>query len=209
MDYTPYVKAAKTRVSGDPAHDFLHVQRVYENGGRILQHEGAREEVVRTAILLHELFNYPKGHPDSHMSGDVCAEHAARVLEEHGFPSEDRENVLDCIRNHSFSKGIVPSTLEGKIVQDADRLDAIGAIGIARCFSSCAEMGRPFYQPEDPFSEGRTPNDKAFGIDHFYVKLLRIADGMHTETARHIALERTKFMRVYLDQLQAELAGQG
>jgi uncharacterized protein len=207
MDYTPYIEAAKRAASADPAHDFLHVQRVYENARLILQIEEADEEVVLTAILLHELFNYPKGHPESSKSGDVCAEKAEAVLREEGFPESKIPDVLDCIRNHSFSKGVTPSTIEGKIVQDADRLDAIGAIGIARCFATCSEMGRPFYEPNDPLSRKRQPDDKEYGIDHFYIKLLRIADGLHTETVRRIASGRTHFMEQFLARMEAEIQG--
>lgn len=207
MDYGPYFAAAQAHTASDPAHDMLHVQRVFENAQRILCTERANEVVVLTAILLHELFNYPKGHPDSHQSGDVCAAHADQVLRAHAFPEEWREHVLDCIRNHSFSKGVVPSTLEGKVVQDADRLDSIGAVGIARCFATCAEMGRPFYNLTDPFCHNRQANDKEFGIDHFYLKLLKIEERLHTATARSLARERSQFMRQYLQQLEGELAG--
>lgn len=207
MDYTPFIETAKREALTDPAHDFLHVQRVYDNARHILKIEKADEEVVLTAVLLHELFNYPKGHPESYRSGDVCAEKAEEVLGEHSFPSEKIPHVLDCIRNHSFSKGVTPSTIEGKIVQDADRLDAIGAIGIARCFATCQEMGRPFYEQADPMSRNREPNDKLYGIDHFFIKLLNIADRLHTDTARQIAAERTGFMKHYLEQLDAEIKG--
>lgn len=209
MDYTPYMEIAKREAASDPAHDFLHVQRVYENARLILKTQQADEEVVLTAVLLHELFNYPKGHPESHRSGDVCAEKAAVVLREQGFPEEKIPHVLDCIRNHSFSKGAVPDTMEGKIVQDADRLDAIGAIGIARCFATCSAMGRPFYHPADPLAKNRPPNDKEYGIDHFFIKLLRIADGMHTSAAREIVQQRTRFMEQFLRQLELEITGEG
>ncbi|WP_051330831.1 HD domain-containing protein [Aneurinibacillus terranovensis] len=205
MDYTPYIETAKREASVDPAHDFLHVQRVYNHAKLLLQTEQADEDVVLVSVLLHELFNYPKGHPESHLSGDVCAERAEVVLHEQGFPAEKIPHVLDCIRNHSFSKGVMPATIEGKLVQDADRLDSLGAIGIARCFATCAEMERPFYEPGDPFSRKRKPNDKEYGLDHFYVKLLKIADRMHTEAGRRIAKERTRFMELYLSQLKQEI----
>lgn len=207
MDFSPFIKIAEKESSADPAHDFLHVQRVYENARLILQSVPADEEVVLTAVLLHELFNYPKGHPDSSRSGDVCAEKAEPYLQELGFPNDKIPFVLDCIRNHSFSKGVVPSTIEGKIVQDADRLDSLGAIGIARCFATCAEMGRPFYDPEDPLSKRRDPDDKQFGVDHFFVKLLHIQDRMHTDEARQIAQQRTRYMEEFLQQFEAEING--
>ncbi len=113
--------------------------------------------------------------------------------------------VAYAIRVHPFSRGVVPSTLEAKILQDADRLDAIGAIGIARTFATCAEMGRPFYCAEDPFCRGRESDDKAWGLDHFYRKLLTIQATMNTEAGRRRAADRSAFLRTYLEQLEREL----
>lgn len=198
---------ALSRIAGaEPAHDALHVARVMASARRIAAAEGADVDVCATAALLHELFNYPKSHPESSRSGDVCAEHAAALLREHGYEDSFINRVAYCIRVHSFSRGIFPETLEAKVLQDADRLDAIGAIGIARCFATSADMKRPFYAPDDPFCRTRAPDDKQWGLDHFYRKLLRIGDGMHTAMARAIAGERIVFMRAFLDQLAREIA---
>jgi uncharacterized protein len=208
--FAPLRAAALARIAGaEPAHDALHVERVMASARRIAAAEGADVDVCVTAALLHELFNYPKSHPDSPRSGDVCAEHAVAMLREHGFDATFIERVAYCIRVHSFSRGVMPETLEAKVLQDADRLDAIGAIGIARCFATSADMKRPFYAPDDPFCRARSPDDKQWGIDHFYKKLLRIGDGLHTATARGMAAERIAFMRAYLDQLEREVAGAG
>lgn len=197
---------AEARAEGaGPAHDFFHVLRVTENARRIGEAEGARLDVVVPAALLHELFNHPKGHPESHRSGDVCAEHAEIVLRDEGCPAELIGPICACIRDHAFSKGVVPQDIEGKVVQDADRIDAIGAIGIARCLATCAEMGRPFYAPSDPFCREREPDDKAWGIDHFYKKLLKIPDILHTRTARVMAAERVAVMQAFLLQLEREV----
>ena len=198
---------ALSRIAGaEPAHDALHVARVMASARRIAAAEGADIDVCVTAAMLHELFNYPKSHPESSRSGDVCAAHAAALLREHGWDEPFIARVAYCIRVHSFSRGIVPETLEAKVLQDADRLDAIGAIGIARCFATSADMKRPFYAPDDPFCRAREPDDKQWGIDHFYRKLLRIGDGLHTATARALGEERIAFMRAYLDQLEREVA---
>jgi uncharacterized protein len=206
MSFARLQEAALARVAGaEPAHDALHVQRVMANARRIAAAEGADVDVCVTAALLHELFNYPKNHPESSRSGDVCAEHATALLREHGYDEGFTARVAYCIRVHAFSRGILPETLEGKVLQDADRLDAIGAIGIARCFATSADMKRPFYAPDDPFCRAREPDDKQWGLDHFYRKLLRIGDGLHTATARAMAAERIDFMRAYLAQLEREL----
>jgi uncharacterized protein len=205
MDYEPYLKVAMERAQDDPAHDKLHVQRVFANAKRILQNESADDEIVLTAVLLHELFNYPKNHPLRHESGNVCADHAAVILQEYDFPAHKADAVLHCIRNHSFSSGRKPETLEQAIVQDADRLDAIGAIGVARCFSTCATMQRPFYHEQEPVPIQSEADDQEYGLDHFYKKLFLLAERMHTRTARHLAEERTRFMQLYVNQLVSEI----
>jgi uncharacterized protein len=196
---------ARARATDEPAHDFAHVLRVTENACRIAEVERAELDVVVPAALLHELFNYPKSHPDSHRSGDVCAEHAAVVLQAENVSPRLIERIATCIREHPFSRGTEPRTLEGRILQDADRLDAIGAIGIARCMATCAEMKRPFYSPEDPFCRTREPSDKEWGIDHFFKKLLRIPDALHTRAARELASPRLAMMNAFLAQLEREI----
>jgi uncharacterized protein len=188
-----------------PAHDFLHVRRVVDTARRIAEAEGADHAVVVPAALLHELFNHPKGHPESHLSGEVCAEHARVVLVAEGCAQDLVEPICEAIRVHPFSRGILPGTIEGRVLQDADRLDAIGAIGIARCFATCAEMGRPLYASDDPFCRTRLPDDKSWGLDHFYKKLLLIPEQLHTKTARAMADSRVETMRAFLASLQNEL----
>jgi uncharacterized protein len=201
-------KIAESRSTGSgPAHDFLHVTRVTETARRIGLAEGANLDVVVPAALLHELFNYPKGHPQSHLSGELCAEQAVDVLRQNDCQPHLIDPIRECIRIHAFSRGVVPETIEGKVLQDADRLDSIGAIGIARCFATSAEMAVPFYQPDDPFCRSREPDDKRWGLDHFYRKLLRISDGLHTATARAIAGDRIWIMETFLAQLKQEILG--
>ncbi|MBW2524937.1 MAG: HD domain-containing protein [Deltaproteobacteria bacterium] len=196
---------ARSRAGSDPAHDWLHVRRVEHGAERIARAEGARVDVVCAAAVLHELFSYPKGHPDSHLSGQRCAEQAAELMRAEGMDEENVLAVAECIRVHPFSAGIVPQQLEAQVLQDADRLDAIGAIGVARCFATCAQMGRPFYAEEDPLARGRPHDDKRFGLDHFHLKLLRLAEQMHTATGRVLAAERHGFLEVFLEQLGREI----
>ncbi len=203
-------EAARAALAGrPPAHDALHVARVERLARAIAASEGARVDVVAAAAVLHELVNLPKDHPDSARSGDLCAEAASRVLDAHGVERGDRDAVVACIRDHAFSKGARPTTLEVAVLQDADRLDAIGAIGVARAFATCSEMGRPFYSEDDPFCRAREPDDKAFGLDHFFRKLLRIEERLTTATARRIAGPRTAFLRAFLGALDGEITGAG
>lgn len=201
-------EVARARCEGaDAAHDFLHVHRVLHLSRVIAEAEGANVEIATTAALLHELFNHPKGHPESHRSAELCAEHAAALLRDIAAPDVFREAVCGAIRTHSFSAGLEPETLEAAVLQDADRLDALGAIGVARCFATCAAMARPFYADEDPFCESREPDDKLWGVDHFYRKLLKLEGKMNTDTGRAMAKSRTEFLRTYLTQLRGEIAG--
>jgi uncharacterized protein len=193
----------------EPAHDYSHVLRVAANARAIATAEGARVEIAVAAALLHELFNHPKDHPESALSGDVCAEHALVVLRDEAWPEADAQAVAYCIRVHSFSRGLPAETLEAKVLQDADRLDAIGAIGVARCFATCAAMKRPFYDPADPLCERRPPDDKLWGVDHFYRKLLKIPSTLNTASGRAMAGERARFMESYLLQLKAEVDASG
>jgi uncharacterized protein len=205
-DFPRLRAAAEAKAANrEPSHDFLHVLRVTENARRIGAAEGADLGVVLPAALLHELFNYPKGHPDSHLSGERCAEEAAALLRAEGFEPARIDAIAYCIRVHPFSRGIRPETLEGRVLQDADRLDSIGAIGVARCFATTADMRRPFYDPADPFCRARAPDDKLWGLDHFYRKLLKIPEGLYTPTARAMAAERARFLEAFLAQLASEI----
>jgi uncharacterized protein len=188
-----------------PAHDFLHVLRVVKNCEQLLQTERADANVTLTAALLHELFNYPKNHPDSARSGDVCAERAEALLLSEKRDALFARKVSEAIRSHAFSKGQAAGSIEAAILQDADRLDALGAIGIARCMATTSEMARAFYNPEDPFCKNREPNDKLWGIDHFYKKLLKLPERMNTPSGLALAETRVKVLEQYLKDLATEL----
>ena len=201
--------AREAALTAEAAHDFGHVQRVAANARLIAEAEGADLGVVLPAALLHELVSLPKDHPDSPRSGVLCAERAVDVLRRENYPEGQIEAIAYCIRVHPFSLGVVPETLEARVLQDADRLDALGAIGIARCFAVGADMKRPFYDPDDPFCQARAPDDKRWTLDHFYKKLLRLPDALHTEAARGMARERAAFIEAFLVQLGREIEGAG
>lgn len=135
-----------------PAHDFQHLLRVYRNAEMISRKEGGADlDIVLAATLLHDLVVYPKGSTKTINSADESAEIAKKILSEYKwYPAEKIEKVVDVIRIHSHTKKLTPSTMEGKILQDADRLDAIGAIGIARTFSVGGSENRSLYNPKDP-----------------------------------------------------------
>ena len=113
--------------------------------------------------------------------------------------------ISDAIRDHSFSQNKTPESIVGKILQDADRLDAIGAIGIARVFATGGSLKRPFYNIDDPFCKTRKPNDKTWTVDHFYQKLLKLESLMNTKSGKVEAKKRTKVLKEFLNQLKQEV----
>ena len=121
------------------------------------------------------------------------------------FTSEEIQIVSDAIRDHSFSRGKTPNTIEGKILQDADRLDAIGAIGIARVFAVSGSEKRPFYSKDDPFCKNHIPDDSIWALDHFYKKLLKIESLMNTKSGKSEAKKRTKVLKGFLLDLKREI----
>ena len=199
-------KLKKMLEGRDPAHDFYHIMRVYKNAELIGLHEGSNMEILLTAVLLHDLVVYPKGSNRSFKSSDESADLAENILLSHGYPQDQINQISSCIRAHGYSKRLVPESLEGRILQDADRLDALGAIGIARTFSVGGSQNRTFYNANDPFCRSdRELDDIQWTLDHFQAKLLKLKDMMHTRTAKKIAQQRTKFMTLFIRQLQKEI----
>lgn len=127
------------------------------------------------------------------------------MLERLRYPVEFYADIAHAVETHSFSANLAPRTLEAKVVQDADRLDGLGAIGIARCFATAGLLKRAFYSEKDPFCESRLPVDAEFTIDHFYQKLFRTAASLQTATARKMGEDRVTAMRDYLAQLALEI----
>lgn len=189
----------------DPAHDFEHVMRVYNNAKRLARMEKIRPRLVLAAASLHDIVSYPKSDPRSKNSSVESAEMAREILPEYGYGSDEIETIAGAIRDHSFSRGTVPESMTGKILQDADRLDAMGAIGIARTFSVGGAERRQFYNRKDTFCSTRTPDDKRWTLDHFYAKLLLLEKKMNTKSARIEAKRRARIMRLYLDNLKEEI----
>jgi uncharacterized protein len=191
--------------ANDPAHDLAHVQRVVANARTLMAEEGAEPAVVIPAAWLHDCVVLPKDSQRRSQASRLAATAATDFLGAQGYPSEFLPAIHHAIETHSFSAGISPLTLEAKVVQDADRLDAMGAIGIARCLMLGGLMGKPLYDGDEPFPESRTPDDSRNTLDHFYVKLLKLVDMMQTPAGRREGRRRTQFMRVYLAELGREL----
>ena len=193
------------RKASDSAHDFQHVIRVYKNAKKICKKENANEKLVLSAALLHDIVSYPKSDKRSKLSSMESAIESKKILKKYNFSLEEIQIISDAIRDHSFSRNKTPATIEGKILQDADRLDALGAIGIARVFAVGGFEKRSFYSVQDPFCKNRLPKDKIWTLDHFYRKLLKLESLMNTKSGRIEAKKRTKVLKDFLIQLKKEI----
>ncbi len=162
-------------------------------------------QVLLLAALLHDVGSEKKNITEQGGSGDPGKRMVGAFLKAVGLEEAARVKVQYAVDVHRFSKGIVPVTLEAKILQDADRLDAIGAIGIARVFLTGGALGRELYSPDDPFCRAREPDDRKWNLDHFFKKLLKLEAGMHTKSAKRLAAERTALLKRYLHDLEAEI----
>ena len=191
---------------GDPAHDRQHIERVVSNTRLLAEVEGLALDILLPAAYLHDCVHIAKDSPRRSQASRITADHAVAFLREQDYPAEHLESIHHAIEAHSFSAKITPRTIEAKVLQDADRIDALGAVGLSRCLMLGGHMGSQLFNPEDPFCENREPNDAAFCVDHFYAKLLGLKDTMQTEAGKELASKRTKFLTEFLDQLRKEIA---
>lgn len=189
----------------DGAHDINHLNRVWQAAQKLLaDYPQADAMVVQAACYLHDLVNLPKNHPDRTQASRMAAQRACEKMEAAGFPLEKLEGVRHSIAAHSFSAGIVPRTIEAKIIQDADRLDALGAVGLARLFYTAGRMGSAFAHPADPLGQNRELDDKTYALDHIEVKLAKLPSSMQTEAGRRLGEERLAWLRSFRDDFVAE-----
>ncbi|NLQ18252.1 HD domain-containing protein [Marinomonas sp. M1K-6] len=189
----------------DVAHDLAHIARVVKVAKQLALEENADLAVVLPAAYLHDCVSLPKNHPERHLASTLAADKAIGFLASIDYPDEYHHAIHHAIRAHSFSANITPESLEARIVQDADRLDALGAIGIARCMQVSGALNRALYSLDDPFCEVRETDDRRYSIDHFYHKLFRIANSLNTASARREGKKREGIMRDFLAQLRVEI----
>ena len=192
-------------MDNDPAHDFDHIMRVYANAEKITKKEKADKKLVLSAALLHDIVSYPKSSKRAKFSSIDSAKKSKIILKKYGFSEKEIIIVSDAIEDHSFSQNKTPETLEGKILPDADRLDALGAIGIARVFGTSGSLNRPFYNINDPFCTERSPDDNLWAVDHFFNKLLKLESLMNTKSGKIEAKKRTRVLKEFLKQLKTEI----
>ncbi|MBW9353685.1 phosphohydrolase [Citrobacter sp. EC_71] len=194
----------------DAAHDISHFRRVWKTSQKLSPDASVDWLVVLTACYFHDLVSLPKNHPDRHRSSVLAAQETRRMLRRDfpDFPQHSIPAVCHAIEAHSFSAKIAPETIEAKIVQDADRLEALGAIGLARVFAVSGALGVALFDAEDPFARQRGLDDKQYALDHFQTKLLTLPMTMQTEQGRHLAQHNADFLLTYMAKLSAELKGE-
>ncbi|WP_150766179.1 HD domain-containing protein [Pseudomonas fluorescens] len=191
--------------SEDGAHDLSHLQRVWNNARSLHAQEGGDLEVLLAAVLLHDCVAVEKSSPLRSRASMLAAQKASQVLTEIGWMSTKINTVAHAIEAHSFSASIAPNSLEAKIMQDADRLDALGMVGVARVFYVGGRLGRALYDPQDPEANQRDYDDKRFCLDHFQTKLLHLADGFQTATGQRLAQIRHDRLKGFLDLFKEEI----
>lgn len=196
----------------DGSHDLGHFQRVWRIAREIDRGEDHPADllILLAAAYFHDLVSLPKNHPDRKEASRLSAESAVRLLSTAwtDFPAEKLEGVRHAIHAHSFSAQVTPLTVEAKILQDADRMEAVGAIGLARVWYCAGQMQQSLFDPEDPLAKQRAPNDQRYALDHFQLKLLRLPALMNTATGRVMAESKAQYLREYMDRIVGEINGQ-
>ncbi|MDM8190623.1 HD domain-containing protein [Pseudomonas koreensis] len=191
--------------SDDGAHDLAHLQRVWHTARTLHATEGGDLEVLLAAVLLHDCVAVEKNSPLRSQASRLAADKASSVLKDMDWPREKTISVAHAIEAHSFSANIAPLTLEAKIVQDADRLDSLGMLGVARTFYVAGRMGSAIYDPQDPEAQHREYDDTRFCLDHFQTKLLHLAEGFQTATGQRLAWVRHQRLKDFMEQFKEEI----
>ncbi|WP_292040953.1 HD domain-containing protein [Massilia sp. UBA6681] len=194
---------------GDGAHDSAHLERVWRNAQALLAvHPQADALVVMAACYLHDLVNLPKNDPDRAQASTRSAQLARHQLAWMNFPPERLDAVAHAIEAHSFSANMAGNcaaeSLEAKIVQDADRLDGLGAVGLARMFYIAGRMGTSLAHPSDPLGSAREFDDRSYALDHIMVKLAKLPGMMQTEAGRALAEERLARLMAFREEFALE-----
>lgn len=204
-------QARRYYAAADPVHDFDHIRRVLALAERIGAEERADMEVLRAAVLLHDAAGATPEAAGRASHHEASAETARAVLQAEGWPADRIEAVLHCIRAHRFRGTEAPRTLEAKILFDCDKLDVLGAIGVARAMAYAALAGQPL--TGEPSARFKATGEKEPGEPHtpyheFLFKLGRVQDRLHTARARALAAERHRYLADYFERLRRETAGE-
>lgn len=196
---------------GELAHDRQHLLRVHRWALRLAAEAGADPDCAGATALVHDLVFVAKDSPERATGGERSAAAAPALLAAAGYRADEIAAIAEAVRTSSWSRGLAPTAALGRVLQDADRLDAIGVVGLMRNLACAQHMARPdggsgFYHPDDPLhdDEARALDDRRWATDHCFAKLLRLAAGMHTAGARAEAARRHAFLLAWLDELRRE-----
>lgn len=202
------IHLAFATAADDGAHDLNHLHRVWKTAQTLLEdYPDADRLIVLAACYLHDLVNLPKNDPERHLASRQAAVRACDEVGKLGFPADKLGGLAHAIEAHSFSAGIAPCTLEARIVQDADRLDALGAVGLARLYYTAGRMGSALAHPSDPLARERTLDDRTYALDHIEVKLATLPATMSTAAGRALGERRLAWLRAFRDDFVAEWGG--
>jgi uncharacterized protein len=200
------LKAFDPNLAGG-SHDVSHIVRVWRNASRIARTEpGYDTELLVAGAILHDCVAVEKDSPQRPFASRLSAARTRDIVAPLAWSPVRVDGLAHVIETHSFSAGLAPKTLEAKVFQDADRLDAIGAIGVARCFHVGGRMDGALYHIGDPGAKARPLDDRAYALDHFAAKLFKVADGFLTAEGQRLAAARTKRMRGFVTAFLAEVA---
>jgi len=195
----------------DGSHDLGHFQRVWKAAQYIDEEEGrvADPLILLTSAYFHDLVSLPKNSPERSAASRLSAEKTAALLVDvfTDFPREKIEGVRHAIHAHSFSARVEPRTVEARILQDADRMEALGAIGLARVFYTAGQLSQRLFDAEDPLALQREPDDRRYSLDHFQVKLFKLPALMNTATGKRLAEEKVGYLRDFLRMIEGEIRG--
>jgi len=210
-----FYEKAKEIVPADAAHDFAHFERVarktveiYSTEVQSRESRGIHSDEVDAclvAALLHDCVPVAKNSPLRKESSRLASEKAREWLVESEWPNEWVDPICGAIRDHSYSAGHEPSTLLGEALQDADRLESLGAIGLYRVIATGVSMGCTLFDPNDPWAENRPLDDRRFSVDHFFTKLFKLPASFRTTHAREEASRRAEYLRGFVEQLKREI----
>ncbi len=192
----------------DPSHQLDHVDRVLQNALLLLKTEPGDIAIILPAVMLHDCKPIAKNSLQRSQASTLSAQHATALLRQWQYPEYYLDSISHAIAGHSYSANLPTNTIEAKIVQDADRLDSLGAVGIARTCMLGGRFSSRLYHAADPYARNRGLDDKAYTIDHFYTKLLHLHSSFKTTSGRKIAKQRTAIMKTFIDNLANE-AGWG
>lgn len=198
-------KLADNSMQGaDPGHGIEHVERVEKNACKLIDRPVVLD-VLLPAVWLHDCVSIPKNSPLRSQASRLSANHAIELLTSVNYPDEFFSAIHHAIAAHSFSANIPCESAEAMILQDADRLEGLGAIGLARCLMTGGAMGQRLYHPQDPFPATRPLKDNEQSVDHFYAKLFLLPRKMNTQRGRELAQTRCGVLIDFLKQLADEL----